>query len=134
MKINKTIYCVSWSIGLLFATFYALYSTEGEAFSFSNAMLLPVSQSYIMPMVLVMALYLWDVLYNITLQTRQRNREIFWILLCIIIFMLCFVLSILVNNNIIGWFLFYMAWIALTILKFQTTERMQPCLHKIPED
>lgn len=134
MKINKIIYCFSWSVGLLFATFYSLYSNEGGAFNFSNAALLPVGQSYIMPMVLVMALYLWDVLYNITLQTRHRSKDIFWILLCIIVFMLCFVLSILVNNNFMGWVLFYMAWFALTVLKFQTTDSIHPALYRISED
>lgn len=61
-----------WSVGLFVATFYSLFSLEGEAFNFSGKELLPI--------------------------------------------------SMLANSNVVGWGLFVTSWLALTVLKYQTTE------------
>lgn len=122
MVIKKCLYCVMWSVGLFVATFYSLFTLEGEAFNFSGKELLPIAQSHIIPMIMAMTLYLWDVLYNLSMQKTNNDKSMFWILLMIIAFMVAFVFSMLVNYNVIGWGLFIISWLALTILKYQTTE------------
>lgn len=134
MKYAKSIYCFTWSIGLLFSTFYVLFCGEEEAFGFSDKLLLPVAQSYIMPMILVMSLYLWDVLYNFVMHPKSRDTDMFWIILCMIGFLVLFVFSILVNNNNVGWVLFIMSWVTLTVLKYKTTADTHTQIFKIPED
>jgi len=123
-----------WSIGLFVATFYGLLGQDGEAFDFAGKELLAIAQSHIMPMIMAMALYLWDVLYGISLHKVNNDQAMFWTLLMIILFMVLFVFSMLANHNIIGWTLFMLSWLALTILKYQTTEDEQTCPYQISED
>ncbi len=134
MAIKKCLYCIMWSAGLFVATFYSLFSLEGEAFNFSGKELLPIAQSHIMPMIMVMALYLWDVLYSISIQKNNNDKLMFWILLMIIAFMVAFVFSMLVNCNVIGWVLFIASWLALAVLKYQTTEGERAYPYQISED
>lgn len=58
----------------------------------------------------------------------------FWIILCMIGFLVLFVFSILVNNNNVGWVLFIMSWVTLTVLKYKTTADTHTQIFKIPED
>ena len=87
-----------------------------------------------MPMIMAMTLYLWDVLYGISLHKVNNDKAIFCTLLMIILFMVFFVFSMLANHNIVGWTLFMLSWLALTILKYETTEDEQTCPYQIPED
>ena len=123
-----------WSIGLFVATFYSLLGQDGEVFDFTGKELLTVAKSHIMPMIMAMALYLWDVLYGISLHKVNNDKAMFWTLLMIILFMVLFVFSMLANHNIAGWTLFLLSWLALTILKYKTTEDEQTCPYPISED
>lgn len=128
----KLIYCTLWSVGLFVATFYGLFNVD-QAFDFTGSSLLSTAQSYIMPMIMVMTLYLFDVLYEISTHRHCAMNTILWILLTLIVFMLSFVFSILVNRNALGWALFILSWASLTVLKFQTTgEGISP--YQIMED
>ncbi|WP_297674445.1 hypothetical protein [uncultured Bacteroides sp.] len=131
---GKCLYCILWSVGLFVATFYCLLAQDEEAFDFTGKELLPIAQSHIMPMIMAMALYLWDVLYSLSMQKMNRDRSLFWILAMIIVFMITFVSSILVNCNVLGWVLFILSWLSLTILKYQTTENGQTFPYPISED
>lgn len=122
-----------WSVGLFVATFYGLFDMGNEAFNFTQKELLPIAKSHIMPMVMGMALYLTDVLYGTYLH-KNNSDKITWILLMIILFMAFFVFSILVNDNVVGWTLFILAWLSLTVLKYKTTEDGQSIPYKISED
>lgn len=125
MIMNKCLYCIFWSVGLFVATFYCLLAQEGEAFKFTGKELLPIAQSHIMPMIMAMTLYLLDVLYAISMRKSNQDKSLFWILSTIIVFMVTFVFPLLVNCNVLGWVLFILSWLSLTILKFQTTESEQ---------
>lgn len=48
--------------------------------------------------------------------------------------MVAFVFSFLVNTNKAGWFLFIAAWLALTVLKYQTTAESSISPYQILED
>lgn len=123
-----------WSVGLFVATFYSLLGQDSEAFEFTGKELLTIAQSHIMPMIMAMALYLWDVLYGLSLHKVNNDQAMFWTLLMIILFMVLFVFSMLANHNIVGWTLFMLSWLALTVLKYQTTEDEQTCPSQISED
>lgn len=131
---KKLLYCTMWSVGLFVATFYSLLGQEGEVFDFTGKQLLTIAQSHIMPMIMAMALYLWDVLYSISLHKVNNDQSMFWTLLMIILFMVLFVFSMLANHNTIGWGLFLLSWLSLTILKYKTTEDEQTCPYQISED
>ena len=104
-----------WSIGLFVATFYSLLGQDGEVFDFTGKELLTVAKSHIMPMIMAMALYLWDVLYGISLHKVNNDKAMFWTLLMIILFMVLFVFSMLANHNIAGWTLFLLSWLQLVL-------------------
>lgn len=131
---GKCLYCILWSVGLFVATFYCLLAQDEEAFDFTGKELLPIAQSHIMPMIMAMALYLWDVLYSLSMRKMNRDKSLFWILAMIIVFMITFVFSILVNCNVLGWVLFILSWLSLAILKYQTTENGQTLPYPISED
>lgn len=131
---GKIIYCVCWSIGLFFATFYSLFNEE-SVFNFSEKQLLPVAKSIIMPMIMAMALYLCDVIYNnFHIKQTTDRHQVFWILLSITLFMVLFVFSLLVNKNIVGWLLFIFSWLCLLLLKFKTTESKEIIPYEISEE
>lgn len=131
--IKKTIYCLLWSVALFVATFYTLIGQD-NAFVFDKKLLLEVANSHIFPMMMAMVLYLWDVLYNVSLQKSNNDHLIIWILGTIIVFLGGFVFSLLVNDNFWGWSLFGIAWLSLTVLKFVTTEDEQSTPYIISED
>ena len=131
--IKKTIYCLLWSVALFVATFYTLIGQD-NAFVFDERLLLEVANSHIFPMMMAMVLYLWDVLYNVSLQKSNNDHLIIWILGTIIVFLGGFVFSLLVNDNFWGWSLFGIAWLSLTVLKFVTTEDEQSTPYIISED
>ena len=131
--IKKTIYCLLWSVALFVATFYTIIGQD-NAFVFDKKLLLEVANSHIFPMMMAMVLYLWDVLYNVSLQKSNNDHLIIWILGTIIVFLGGFVFSLLVNDNFWGWSLFGIAWLSLTVLKFVTTEDEQSTPYVISED
>lgn len=102
-------------------------------FDFSGKLLLDVALTHIFPMVMSMTLYLIDVTYS-ALLGKMNNNHIIWVLITVIAFMGCFVASILVNDNCIGWCSFCAAWVSLTVLKLATTEDVEPKPHIISED
>lgn len=131
--IKKTIYCVLWSMALFVATFYSVIDQD-SAFVFDGKLLLDVASSHIFPMIMAMTLYLFDVMYSASLRKSSNENLVMWILGTIIVFMGGFVASILVNDNFWGWFLFCVAWLSLTILKFVTTEDEESIPYMISED
>lgn len=133
IQIWKFVYCIIWSVALFISTFYSLFDQADTAFVFTGAKLLDVAQSHIMPLVMSMTLYIWDVVYNITL-TNNTRQSIIPVLLSIIFFMVLMVFSILVNNNCWGWTLFCFSWLALSYMKYATTESLSPTTYAISEE
>lgn len=130
---KKIIYCTLWSVALFVATFYGIIGQEA-AFLFNGKEMLDVASSHIFPMIMAMVLYLWDVMYSVSLKRDINGGLIIGILGTIILFMGMFVFSLLVNNNFWGWTLFIAAWLSLTVLKFITTEDEQSSPYIITEE
>lgn len=130
--ITKIVYCAIWACGLFVATFYSLLNQK-DIFEFSEKLFLPVLQNYIFPMILVMALYLIDVLYNV-INAKFSINIVGWVLGTIILFMVFFALSMLVNENWAGWLFFSASWFSLTILKYKTTDCEKTEIYKVMED
>lgn len=57
-------------------TFYSLLS-QSQAFVFTGKDLLSVAESHIMPMIMAMTLYLWDVLYNVSMCRLNDGKTTF---------------------------------------------------------
>lgn len=83
---------------------------------------------------MAMALYLWDVMYNVSLRKSNDDNLVIWILGTVIVFLGGFVASLLINDNLWGWSLFGVAWLSLTALKFVTTEDEKSTPYMISED
>ena len=67
---KKIIYCTLWSVALFVATFYGIIGQE-SAFLFQGKEMLDVASSHIFPMIMAMVLYLWDVMYNVSLKREN---------------------------------------------------------------
>ena len=85
-------------------------------------------------MIMAMTLYLFDVMYNVSLRKSNNDNVVLWMLGTVIVFMAGFVASILVNDNFWGWSFWGMAWLSLTVLKFVTTEDEESTPYIISED
>lgn len=131
--IKKTIYCALWSMALFVATFYSIIGQE-SAFVFDGKLLRDVALSHIFPMIMAMTLFLFDVMYNVSLRKSNNDNVVLWMLGTVIVFMAGFVASILVNDNFWGWSFWGIAWLSLTVLKFVTTEDEESIPYIISED
>lgn len=83
---KKIGYCFCWSVALFVATFYGIICQD-SAFLFQGKLLLDVANSHIFPMIMAMLLYLWDVMYNVSLKRDNNGSLILWILGTIILFL-----------------------------------------------
>ena len=131
--IKKLSYCIMWSTALFVTTFYSIIGQD-SAFYFEGKSFLYVANSHIFPMIMAMTLYLFDVMYSLSVKKSSNDNIIMWILGTIIVFMGGFVASLLVNDNKGGWALFIVAWASLTVLKFVTTEGRESVPYVISED
>lgn len=70
---------------------------------------------------MALALYMLDVMYS-WYKTQANYTQSMWTIGTVTFFLVSFVLSLLANNNVIGWIFFLSSWISLTVLKYKTTE------------
>lgn len=129
----KLTYCMMWSVGLFFATFYSVFG-QADFFLFADKKSLEVAQCYIMPLVMAMDLYLWDVLYNVTLKGRLDYSTAKWVFVGVIAFLTFFAFSLIGNNVWAGWIFFILSWLSLTMIKVATTDSLEVKVYKIGED
>lgn len=113
LAIRKIAYVVLWSCGLFVATFYTFCGNFDFA-AMSTMSALEMAKDYLFPLFMAMALFLLDAQY-VMINEGQQITPIYSV--CFIFFILSTVVSILVNDSLLGWLFFVMAWIALTVLK-----------------
>lgn len=131
--IRKYVYCAVWSAGLFCVSFFPLLKNIEEAFVFEGKQILDVAMSHLFPMIMALSLYLLDMMYSFRWKA-QAEKVMDWIFGTIIVFLVAFVFSIIVNDNIWGWGLFLLSWISLTVLKIKTTDSQNIVLYKVTED
>lgn len=122
---KKLIYCILWSLGLFVATFPSIFEIDkSQHLSFFSATdIKTLNEKYIRPLVIAMALFLGDVLYNVAIRRcTSFENTLRWCLAVLIIFMFSFTGSIELKNVTMKYILFGISWVALTILKIKTTE------------
>lgn len=113
LTIRKIIYIILWSVGLFVATFYGFCGSFDFA-EMKKMTALKMANDYLFPLFMAMALFLLDAQYVMVTEGRQFTKPYS---ACVILFLLATVVSILVNNSVLGWVFFIGAWIALTVLK-----------------
>lgn len=113
LTIRKIIYIILWSVGLFVATFYGFCGSFDFA-EMKKMTALKMANDYLFPLFMAMALFLLDAQYVMVTEGRQFTKAYS---ACVILFLLATVVSILVNNSVLGWVFFIGAWIALTVLK-----------------
>lgn len=110
---KRIIYVFLWSAGLFAASFYTFCGKFNFA-AMSDISAMTMAKEYLFPLFMAMALFLLDALHEMNENNRQITPVYF---VCFILFILSTVFSILVNRVILGWGLFIIAWVSLTILK-----------------
>jgi hypothetical protein len=73
-----------------------------------------MTKDYLFPLFMAMALFLLDAQY-VMINEGQQITPTYSV--CFIFFILSTVVSILVNDSLLGWGFFIVAWISLTVLK-----------------
>lgn len=115
MKTNPIIFTFIWSVILFVSTFPKvvfecsiedLYSTD-------------IKQSIITPIVILLALYLWEEMYNIQNVniTNDKLKESFWKTLLILGLVLIF-LIITINVGQYRFIPFVICWVLISLLKY----------------
>ena len=121
--IRKTIYVIGWSLGLLFATFPNLFQGE-MVFQMSELPMKDIYKPYLFPLIMALSLFVSDVCYVFE-QEKAANcntpKYITEVLILITVFLLGLTYSISSNDN--SYIGFFVAWIALTIMKFLKTTK-----------
>ncbi len=115
-------YIISWSIGLLYATFPHFFDGR-MSFDLRNMSLVDACESYIFPFVMAMILFLVDVVYGyIKEMCDGQYTHVIGVILFLILFLLGFVLSLSVQNPTIACVCFIISWICLSVMKFLKTD------------
>lgn len=123
----KLTYVILWSIGLFVATFgFNILSGALNLDINEETKLIDTLKSYILPLILAMALFLVDALYSYELDKESKKKsQLDVILFLVILFLILFGLSMMINE-VINWIIFILAWIVLTIMKGLSTTSFQP--------
>lgn len=115
-------YIISWSLGLLYATFPHLFDGE-MSFDLRTMSLIEACDTYIFPFVMAMILFLIDVIYGYLQEmTDGHYTHVIGVIFFLIIFLLGFVFSICVKNPNIARICFIISWLSLSIMKYLKTE------------
>lgn len=115
-------YIISWSIGLLFATFPHFFDGE-MTFDFKGMTLTEARDSYIFPFVMAMVLFLVDVVYGYMKEMIDgQYTNVIGVISFLILFLLGFILSVSVDNPNMARWCFIISWIALSMMKFLKTD------------
>ena len=136
---DKVLYIISWSALLMIATFPDLFKT-GKFISMFNTENLKYSEGVwviLMPLYFAVMLAGIDVVYSYRSEkNKNRDMELIWVLVSILIFLLALAASAFYPNIYFTAACFYIAWLALTGMKFAATKKCEKralVLRKIEE-
>ncbi len=116
----KILYVFAWSGGLFFATFPEVVRGNFD-FSLRSGLAMNLIDKYTIPLLMAMALFLSDALYAYRLdQSVGRNNSFAGLFLAEIAFLVVFALSLFGGEGL-SLFMFVIAWLSMTAMKFLTT-------------
>ena len=115
-------YIISWSIGLLYATFPHFFAGE-MSFDYRNLTLGEACDTFIFPFVMAMVLFLVDVIYGYVKEMIDgRYTHVISVITFLVLFLLDFVISISSENPNTARFCFIISWVCLSVMKFLKTD------------
>lgn len=115
-------YIVSWSLGLLYATFPHFFDGEMK-FDIRSKTMGEACDDYIFPFVMAMVLFLIDVNYGyIKEKLDGQYTNVIGVTSCLIVFLLGFVLSIYLVDPFFAKMCFIISWVSLSVMKFLKTD------------
>lgn len=119
--VKKLIYVFGWSIALFFATFPNLIMGKMNL-EFSAMEFPEIRDTYMLPILMAMVLFLGDVVYVFEQEKCEgkEQKHITSVILLMGLYLFSFLLS-LYGNIYCGYIGLFLAWIALTIMKFIKT-------------
>lgn len=117
-KLGKWLYIVVWAICLFYATFPCVF--EG---TFTVKLGEDFNKNYLIPMIMVLELYLFDVIYSFHIASHEGVYSITkYVLICITLFFAAFMFTIYFKHDSIFFVIsFIAAWLFLIIMKIITT-------------
>jgi hypothetical protein len=132
-KFWRWLYIVVWAICLFYATFPSVF--DG---TFTDKLSSDFSKNYLIPMVMVLELYLFDVIYSFHIASNEGvYNTTKSVLICIALFFAAFMFTIYFEqNSIIFVISFIAAWlflIALKIITTPTSKSVQISVREIPD-
>ena len=114
-------YIISWSLGLLYATFPKLFTGE-MSFDFGNSLSKSVDD-YLFPLVMALILFLVDTVYGFLKEMMvNQYSHVVGVFIMLVLFLLAFVLSLKNGDSDISRICFIASWICLSVMKFFKTE------------
>ncbi|MBR3407347.1 MAG: hypothetical protein IKG86_00705 [Paludibacteraceae bacterium] len=133
LKFGKWLYIVVWAICLFYATFPCVF--DG---TFTVKLSEDFNKNYLIPMIMVLELYLFDVIYSFHIASNEGAYSITkYVLICIALFFAAFMFTIYFKQDpIIFVISFIAAWLLLIILKIITTptsKSVQIGVREIPD-
>lgn len=115
-------YIISWSVGLLYATFPHFFDGK-MSFDLRNMTMTEACDTYIFPFVMAMVLFLIDVIYGyIKEMICGHYSHVIGVISFLVLFLLGFILSISVKDPATARICFILSWVCLSVMKFMKTE------------
>lgn len=132
--IKKIVYLLFWSLGLLWATFPDLFTGEMD-FNFKQMEGAVFFQKYMFPLLMVLLLYMFDVIYAFHLESADGEpTKALPVYIFTAGFLLCFILSVAFSGTVFALLLFVLSWLCLIGMKyFKTNEQSRPTPAEVTE-
>lgn len=112
---------ISWSLGLLYATFPKLF-TEEMNFDFDNSLSKSVND-YLFPLIMALILFLVDTIYGFLKEMMvNQYSHVVGVFIMLVLFLLAFVLSLKIGDPDLSRICFIASWIFLSVMKYFKTE------------
>ena len=122
--ITDLIYVFIWSAGLLYASFHKVF--EGVMnYNVASLTLPEIREQYIFPMVMALLLFLFDAIYSLEVDLEEgRSSHTIYLWICLCAFLIGFLLNIMYESECYSYIPFWISWIALTVMKFFSTNKI----------
>lgn len=132
----RLVYIILWSAGLLWATFPEVISGNYN-FNLIGLKADVLRSNYTFPLITVLALYLWDVIYELAKEKAEtgviRGDELIYVFISLVVFLLCYLISISVSNPNSASILFAIIWCSMTAMKISTTKQINVKPLRVPQ-
>lgn len=114
-------YIIAWSVGLLFATFPAIFKCA-QNFDWSQSTMADAGEKFYFPYIMVMELFLFDAIYTfLSDKSKRRISVVVKVMVLLSVFLLTYALTMFLSSDTAAGVFFFVGWLALTFMKGYTT-------------